>query len=188
MLYVPSYTHEHRPYSVTLVRSSFTLNCHLALRIRAQKTTYGLVFHPGPMSCADILAYKGKMYWCSRDPYRLSVEIRWGCDDDTTALQRVARFDGGGDVLEFKWGGYKGSRPWCSLLVGFPSLFFVPSGERLAPMCWRGTSMSTISRVMVPIIFSEPSVVVDGEGVAFWPKVMVVWRGGVAGCTRISIQ
>ena len=37
----------------------------------------------------------------------------------------------------------------------FPSLFIAPSGERLAlPVCWRGTSLSTICRVFVPIFLS----------------------------------
>ena len=31
---------------------------------------------------------------------------------------------------------HKASWPWCSLFVGFPSLFFAPSGEQLAlPIC-----------------------------------------------------
>ena len=39
-----------------------------------------------------------------------------------------------------------------------------------------------------PHIFSAQSVVVDVEGVAFRPRVVVVWRGVVAGCMRISNQ
>ena len=44
-------------------------------------------------------------------------------------LQYAARFDGGGELVGFGWGGYEESRPWCSLLVGFSSVFVVPSGE-----------------------------------------------------------
>ena len=40
----------------------------------------------------------------------------------TQLLQYVARFDGGGEIVGFGWGGYKESRPWCSLFVGFPSI------------------------------------------------------------------
>ena len=82
----------------------------------------------------------------------------------TLLLQYFARFDGGGETIGFGWGDYKELRPWCSLLVGFPSLFVAPSGEQLALlMCWRGTSLSTISRVVVPTFFSGQSVVVDAE-------------------------
>ena len=73
--------------------------------------------------------------------------------------------------------------------VGFPSLFVTPSGEKPAlPMCWKGTSLSTISRVFVPIIFVEQSVAVDAEGVGFWSRAVVAGRGVVAVCTRISSQ
>ena len=93
----------------------------------------------------------------------------------TPLLQYVARFDIGGEILGFGWGGYKESRPWCSLFVGFPFLFAAPSGEQLALlMCWRGTSLSTISRVFVPIFFSGQSVVVDVKGVAFRTRAIVV--------------
>ena len=78
----------------------------------------------------------------------------------TPPLQYVARFAGGGEILGLGWGGYKESRPWCSLFVRFPSLFFMPSGEQLALyMRWKGTSLSTISRVFFPINFSGQSVV-----------------------------
>ena len=50
----------------------------------------------------------------------------------TPLLQYVARFDGGGEIFGFGGGGYKESWPWCSLLVGFPSLFVAPSGEKPA--------------------------------------------------------
>ena len=86
-------------------------------------------------------------------------------------------------------GGYKESRPWCSLFVGFPSLFVAPSSKQLAlHICWRGTSLSTISRFFVPMFFSGRSIVVDVEGVGLQPRAIVVGRGVVAGCTRISSQ
>ena len=107
----------------------------------------------------------------------------------TPLLQHVARFDGGGEIIGSGWGGYKESRPWCSLFVGFPSLFVAPSGEQLALLgCWRGTSLSTISRVFVPIFSSGQSVVVGVEGVGFRPRAVVGERGVMSGCTRISSQ
>ena len=50
----------------------------------------------------------------------------------TPLLQYVARFDWGGEIFGFGGGGYKESWPWCSLFVGFPSLFVAPSGEKPA--------------------------------------------------------
>ena len=50
----------------------------------------------------------------------------------TPLLQYAARFDGGGEIFGFGGGGYKESWPWCSLFVGFPSLFVAPSGEKPA--------------------------------------------------------
>ena len=50
----------------------------------------------------------------------------------TPLLQYVARFEGGGEIFGFGGGGYKESWPWCSLFVGFPSLFVAPSGEKPA--------------------------------------------------------
>ena len=74
----------------------------------------------------------------------------------TLLLQYVARFDGGGEIVGFGGGGYKESKPWCSLFVGFPCLLTAPSGEQLVlPMCWRGISLSTILRVFVPIFFAR---------------------------------
>ena len=55
-------------------------------------------------------------------------------------------------------------------------------------MCWRETSLSTISRVSVPTFFSGQTVVVDVEGVGFRPGAVVGGRGVVAGYTRISSQ
>ena len=96
---------------------------------------------------------------------------------------------GGGDIFGFGGGGYKESWPWCSLFVGFPSLFVAPSGEKPAlPMCWKGTSLSTISRVLVPIFLFEQSVVVDVEGVGFRLRAVIARRGVVAVCPRISSQ
>ena len=107
----------------------------------------------------------------------------------TPLLQYVARFDGGGDIFGVGGGGYKESRTWCSLFVGFPSLLIAPSRKQLAlPMCWRRTSLSTISRVFVPIFFSGQSVVVDVEGVGFRLRAIVVGKEVVAGCTRILSQ
>ena len=56
------------------------------------------------------------------------------------------------------------------------------------PMCWKGTSLSTISRVFVPVFFFGQSIVVDVEGVGFRPRAVVAGRGVVAVCTRISSQ
>ena len=75
------------------------------------------------------------------------------------------------------------------LFAGLPSLFVAPNGEQLAlPMCWRVTTLSTISRVFVHIFFSRKSVVVDVEGVGFRPRAIVAGRGVVVLCTRISSQ
>ena len=107
----------------------------------------------------------------------------------TPLLQYVAQFGGGGEIFGFGGGGFKESWVWCSLFVGFLSLLVAPSGEKPAlPMCWKGTSLSTISRVFVPIIFVEQSVVVDVEGVGFRPRAVVAGREVVAVCTRISSQ
>ena len=102
-------------------------------------------------------------------------------------LQYVARFDEGGEIVGLGGGGYKKSWPWSSLFVGFPSLFVAPSGEQLVlPVCQRGTSLFTISRVFGPMFVSGQSVVVDVEGVSFEPRAFVVWRGVVAVSMRIS--
>ena len=72
-------------------------------------------------------------------------------------LLYVARFDGGeGEIVGFGVEGYKATWPWCSLFVGFLSPFVAPSGEQLAlPVCWRGTSLSTISCVFGPMMSRE---------------------------------
>ena len=107
----------------------------------------------------------------------------------TPLLQYIARFDVGGEIFGFGGAGYKESWLWCSLFVGCPSLFVAPSGEKPAlPMCWKGTSLSTISRVFVPITLVEQSVAVDVEEVGFRPRAVVAGRGVVAVCTRISSQ
>ena len=73
----------------------------------------------------------------------------------TPLLQYGARFDGGGDILGLGWGGYNESRPCFPLFFEFLTLFVALSGEQVAlPMCWKGTSLSTISRVSVPVFFS----------------------------------
>ena len=106
-----------------------------------------------------------------------------------TRLQYVARFDGGGGIVGFGGGDYKESWSWCSLFVEIPSLFVAPSGEQLAlPVCWRGTSLSTIFLVVGPMLFSRQNVVVDVEGVGFRPRAVVGGRGVVAVCMRISSQ
>ena len=48
----------------------------------------------------------------------------------TPLLQYVAWFDGGGEIFGFGGGGYKESWSWCSLFVGFPSLFVATNGEK----------------------------------------------------------
>ena len=55
MLYVPAYTHEHRPYSATLYPTSFTFDSLLALTITAQCKIYGWCSTPGPMAGGDFL-------------------------------------------------------------------------------------------------------------------------------------
>ena len=122
----------------------------------------------------------------SRDTHRLGVEGGRGRNDDTTSAVRCTVCWGG---ERFGLGGYKESWLWCSLFVGFPSLFVAPSGEKPAlPMCWKGTSLSTISRVFVPIILVEQSVVVAVDRVGFRPRAVVAGRGVVAVSTRISSQ
>ena len=55
VLYVPSYTHERRPYSATtLYPTRFTLKSFLALRIRAKQKAYGWCSTPGPMCFVDL--------------------------------------------------------------------------------------------------------------------------------------
>ena len=71
----------------------------------------------------------------------------------TPLLPYFARFDGGCEIVGFGWGGYKKSRPWCSLFIGFPFLIVAPSCEQLdLPMCWRRTSLSTFFLVFVSLL------------------------------------
>ena len=127
----------------------------------------------------------------------------------TPLLQYVARFDGGGEIFGFGGGGYKESWPWCSLFVGFPSLFVAPSGEKPAlrfrprgvvagrgvvAVCTRISSQEHVYEswpwcslfVGFPSLFVAPS----GEKPAlrFRPRAVVAGRGVVAVCTRISSQ
>ena len=112
-----------------------------------------------------------------------------GGEMTTPLLQYVARFDSGGEISGFEWGGYKENRQWCSLFVRIPSLFVAPSGEQLALlMCWRRTSLSTISRVFVPLVFSGRIIVVDVKRVGFRSRAVKVRREVMSGCTRISSQ
>ena len=103
----------------------------------------------------------------------------------TRLLQYVAWFDGGSEIFGFGREGYKESWPWCSLFIGFPSLFVVPSDEQLAflPGCWIG--LSTIYRVFGPTLFSEQSVVTDVEGVGFRPRAIVV---GERSCSCMHVH
>ena len=190
MLDVPAYTHERRPYSGTLYPTIIALPLTLSLssrlppraRLTVEVPTRALwlagIFLRRMKRCAGVVG--------TRTDWVLKGE-EGGIM--TPLLQHIARFDGEGEILGFGGGGYKESWLWCSLFVGFPSLFVAPSGEKSAlSMCWKGTSMSTICRVFVPIIFVEQSVVIDVEGVGFRPRAVVAGRGVVAMCTRISSQ
>ena len=106
----------------------------------------------------------------------------------TPLLQYVAWFDGGDEIVGFGGGGYKEGWPWCSLFVGFSSLFVAPNGEQLPlPMSWRVTNLSTISRVSVPIFLSGQSVVVGVEGVGFRPRAVVAGREELYLCARAFV-
>ena len=188
MFDVPAYTHEGRAYSGTFTRIALPLTFSLPSRLasRARLTvdvpTRALwlagIFLRRKKRCAGVVG--------TRTDWMLKGEEG---RMTTRMLQYVARFDEGGEIFGFGEGGYKESWPWCSLYVGFPSLFVAPSNEKPAlPMCWKGTSLSTISRVFVPIFFFGQSVVVDVEGVGFRPRAVVAGRGVVAVCTRISSQ
>ena len=71
--------------------------------------------------------------------------------------------------------------PVCRIPV---SISCAKRREPALPMCWKRTRLSNISRVFVPIIFIEQSVVVDVEGVGFRPRAVVVGRGVVAVCSQ----
>ena len=185
MLDVPAYTHERRSYSARLALP-LTLSLPSRLAPRARLTvdvpTRALwragIFSRTKKRCVGVVG--------TRTTWVLKGE-EGGIT--TPLLQCVARFDGGDEILGFEGGGYKKSGPWYSLFVGFPSLFVAPSDEKPASLvCWKGTSLSTISRVFVPIFFFRQSVVVDVEGVGFRPRAVVAGRGVVAVCTRIFSQ
>ena len=106
----------------------------------------------------------------------------------TPLLQCVARLHGGGEIVAFGWGGYQESRPRCSLFVGSPSLFFVPSGERLVlPNVLEEDKPVRQFPCFGSHIFLRQRIVVY-KGVTFRPRAVVAWRGAVAGYTRISSQ
>ena len=118
----------------------------------------------------------------------MGIERGRGRNDGTTAAVRCT-IKGGGEVVGFGGGGYKESGPWYSLFVGSLSPFVAPSGEQPSfTHALEGTSLSTISRVFVPILFSGQSVVVDIEGVGSRPRAVVGGRGVAAVCPRISSQ
>ena len=73
--------------------------------------------------------------------------------------------------------------PFCRIPV---SICCAKRRETSFTMCWKGTSLSTISRGFVLIFFFGQSVVVDVEGVGFRPRAVVAGKGVVAVCTRIS--
>ena len=138
MLDVPAYTHERRPYSGTLYPTSLTLSLPSRLAPSARLTVdvptralwLARVFLRRNKRCAGVVGTR-------------TAWVLKGEEDGMTTplLQYVAWFDREGEIVGFVGGAYKESWPWCSLFVGFPSLFVAPSGEKLAlPMCWRGTT------------------------------------------------
>ena len=182
------YTHERKPYSTTLYPTSFTtiilslpsalaLNEILAVGVPPRALWLAGVFLRRKNICVGVVGTRTD--WV--------LERKGGVMMTPLLLQNVTRFDCGGEIFRFGWGGYKEIRPW---FVELSSLFVAPSGKQLAlPMCWRGTSLSTISRAFFAIVFSGQSVaVVYVEGVAFRPRAVVVGRGVVAGCTCIFSQ
>ena len=54
-LYVPAYTHQHRPYSATFYPTSFNLDSLFALTMSAQDKTSGWCSNPSPMAGGDFL-------------------------------------------------------------------------------------------------------------------------------------
>ena len=186
MLDVPAYTHERRHYSGSLYPTSFTLDSLLALTISAQCARLTVDVSTLALWLAGIFLRRKKI--CAGVVGTRTDWVLKGEEGGMTTplLQYVAQFEEGGDIFGFGGRGYKESWSSCSLFVGFPSLFVAPRGEKPAlHMCWKGTSLSTISRVFVPIFFFGQSVVVDVEGVGFRPRAVVAGRGVVAVCTRI---
>ena len=122
---------------------------------------------------------------CSRDTHRLGVEGGRGRNDYTTlhGLMGGARFWG----LEGEVTRRVGHGAPC---LSDSRLYLLRQAARNPSFTHvlEGTSLSTISRVFVPIFFFGQSIVVDVEGVGFRPKAVVAGRGVVAVCTRISSQ
>ena len=108
----------------------------------------------------------------------------------TPLLQYVARFDGGGRDCWVWREKLQGELAMVLSVCRIPVSICCAKrrATSLPIMCWKGTSLSTISRVFVPIFFFEQSVVVDVEGMGFRPRAVVPGRGFVAVCTRISSQ
>ena len=107
----------------------------------------------------------------------------------TPLLQYVARFDGGGEIFGFGGGGYKES--WSLVL----SVCRIPVSICCAKR--RETSFTHVLEGDKPVhhfprfrphFFIGQSVVVDVEGVGFWPRGVVAGRGVLAVCTRVSSQ
>ena len=172
-------THERRPYSAALYPTSFTLDSFPS-EFTSSETSERLEVGVAPraLRLAGMFSRRKKDV---QDTHRLGVE-RGGGVMMTPPLQCVARFDGEIFGLDREVTRRVGCGSPC--LSNYP-LFLAQSGEQLVlPMYWRGTSLS-ISRVFVPKYFPRQSVVVDVEGVAFRPRILVVGRGLVAGCTRI---
>ena len=95
----------------------------------------------------------------------------------TTLLQYVARFDNGGEIVGFRWGGWLLLIEESAVVLAvcripiFTCCAKAASDWLYLRMCWRGTSLSTIFHIVfVPIFFFEQSVVAGVEGVAFRPK------------------
>ena len=128
---VPTYTYERRLYLATLYPTRFTLDSLLALTISAQCKTYGYRSTLGVWLARSFLRRK------KRCPGVVGTRTDWVLEGEgggiiTPPLQYIARFEGGGEIVGFGEGGYNESWPWCSLSVGFPSIFVAPSGEQLA--------------------------------------------------------
>ena len=139
------------PIQLLCIRLALPLTLSFPSRLApSARLTVGVP--PRALCLAGIILRRNKIYVGEVGTRTDWVLKREGGGTTTPLLQYVVRFDGGGEVVGFGGGGYKKSRLWCSLFVGFPSLLIAPSGEQLhLPTCWRGTRLSTISRVFVPI-------------------------------------
>ena len=120
MLDVPAYTDEHRPYLPLTISlpSRLAPRTKLTVDVPTRALWLAGIFFRRKKKCAGVVG--------TRTNWVLKGEER---GMTTPLLQYVARFVGGGEIFLFGGGGYKESRPWCSLFVGFPSLFVAPSGE-----------------------------------------------------------